>query len=217
MDLLPVPRSLGRLMYIPRQQRTIEKSATVEGFGYWSGKDVRVEFRPAAPTQAWFSSCADLPKPQRIAATVAQRVETPRRTTLTRGRRQRRDGRTHHGGIGRPAHRQLRSARQHGRNAGLRRFEPAVRRALSAAGTVTQNALARGAGRARGDAPGRHRQLDRSPPLGGAGHVDQVSHRLRIRQRHRPPDTDHADHARLVSPRVGRPAARSCSRARPIG
>ncbi|HEY4310245.1 MAG TPA: UDP-3-O-acyl-N-acetylglucosamine deacetylase [Pirellulales bacterium] len=72
-------------MYIQRQQRTIEKNATVEGFGYWSGKDVRVEFRPAAPDTGVVFVRHDLPKPQRIQAHVAQRVETPRRTTLRAG------------------------------------------------------------------------------------------------------------------------------------
>ncbi|HVU85739.1 MAG TPA: UDP-3-O-acyl-N-acetylglucosamine deacetylase [Pirellulales bacterium] len=72
-------------MYIPRQQRTIEKPAVVEGFGYWSGKDVRVEFRPAPPDTGVIFVRGDLAKPQRIPATVAQRVETPRRTTLRAG------------------------------------------------------------------------------------------------------------------------------------
>ncbi|MES1213029.1 MAG: UDP-3-O-acyl-N-acetylglucosamine deacetylase [Singulisphaera sp.] len=72
-------------MYIPRQQRTIEKSVTVDGFGYWSGKDVRVEFRPAPPDSGVVFVRADLPKTPRIPAVVAQRVETPRRTTLRAG------------------------------------------------------------------------------------------------------------------------------------
>ncbi len=72
-------------MYIPRQQRTIEKSAVVEGFGYWSGRDVRVEFQPAPPDTGIVFIRTDLPKAQRIPATVAQRIETPRRTTLRAG------------------------------------------------------------------------------------------------------------------------------------
>ena len=36
-------------MYAPRRQRTVAKTAAVESFGYWSGRDVRLEFRPAAP------------------------------------------------------------------------------------------------------------------------------------------------------------------------
>ena len=80
-----VPDCLASLMYIPRQQRTIEKSAVVEGFGYWSGKDVRVEFRPAPPDTGVVFVRDDLDQAVRIAALVAQRVETPRRTTLRAG------------------------------------------------------------------------------------------------------------------------------------
>jgi UDP-3-O-[3-hydroxymyristoyl] N-acetylglucosamine deacetylase len=72
-------------MYIPRQQRTIETSAVVEGFGYWSGRDVRVELRPAPPDTGVVFVRHDLARPHRIAATVANRVETPRRTTLRAG------------------------------------------------------------------------------------------------------------------------------------
>ena len=35
-------------MSIARRQRTLTRPAVVEGFGYFSGRDVRVEFRPAA-------------------------------------------------------------------------------------------------------------------------------------------------------------------------
>ncbi|MBI2824233.1 MAG: UDP-3-O-[3-hydroxymyristoyl] N-acetylglucosamine deacetylase [Planctomycetia bacterium] len=72
-------------MYIPRQQRTIAKPAVVDGFGYWTGRDVRVEFRPASPDTGIVFVRQDLPRPQRIPATVAHRVETPRRTTLRVG------------------------------------------------------------------------------------------------------------------------------------
>jgi UDP-3-O-[3-hydroxymyristoyl] N-acetylglucosamine deacetylase len=72
-------------MYIPRQQRTIANSAQVEGFGYWSGRDVRVEFQPAGPNTGVVFVRDDLDKPARIPATVAARVESPRRTTLRAG------------------------------------------------------------------------------------------------------------------------------------
>ena len=29
-------------MYVPRRQRTVAKTAAVESFGYWSGRDVRL-------------------------------------------------------------------------------------------------------------------------------------------------------------------------------
>jgi UDP-3-O-[3-hydroxymyristoyl] N-acetylglucosamine deacetylase len=54
----------------------------VEGFGYWSGLDVRVEFRPAPPDSGVVFLRADLDEPRRIPAVVDYRVEIPRRTTL---------------------------------------------------------------------------------------------------------------------------------------
>ena len=36
------------LMYAPRKQRTIGEPVSLAGFGYWSGRDVQLEFRPAA-------------------------------------------------------------------------------------------------------------------------------------------------------------------------
>jgi UDP-3-O-acyl-N-acetylglucosamine deacetylase len=36
------------LMSAPRKQRTIRSPVSLTGFGYWSGRDVTVEFRPAA-------------------------------------------------------------------------------------------------------------------------------------------------------------------------
>jgi UDP-3-O-acyl N-acetylglucosamine deacetylase len=73
------------LMSRPRNQRTVARTAVVEGFGYWSGKDVRVEFR-AAPDNAGITFVrSDLATPVRIPAVVANRIETPRRTTLRAG------------------------------------------------------------------------------------------------------------------------------------
>jgi UDP-3-O-acyl N-acetylglucosamine deacetylase len=69
-------------MYALRHQRTIARTATVRGFGFWSGRDVSVEFRPAAAdTGIVFVRC-DLAEPVRIPAVVAHRIEVPRRTTL---------------------------------------------------------------------------------------------------------------------------------------
>jgi UDP-3-O-acyl N-acetylglucosamine deacetylase len=67
------------------KQRTIAGPAAVEGFGYWSGEDVRVEFRPAAAGSGIVFVRADLPGRPRIAATVENRVEIPRRTSLCAG------------------------------------------------------------------------------------------------------------------------------------
>ena len=68
-----------------RHQRTLAHSAVVDGFGYWSGRDVRLEFRPAAPDTGVVFLRTDLPRPVRIPVNPACRVEMPRRTTLAAG------------------------------------------------------------------------------------------------------------------------------------
>jgi UDP-3-O-acyl N-acetylglucosamine deacetylase len=68
-----------------RQQRTLRSSTAVEGIGYWSGRDVRVEFRPAEPRQGIVFVRGDLPGRPRISAVVANRIEIPRRTALRAG------------------------------------------------------------------------------------------------------------------------------------
>lgn len=73
-------------MYTRRQQRTISKPAAVDGFGYWSGHDIHVEFRPAPPDTGIVFVRTDLDPVVRIPAIVANRVETPRRTTLRTSR-----------------------------------------------------------------------------------------------------------------------------------
>ena len=50
-----------------RKQRTIAAPAAVEGIGYWSGRDVRVEFRPAAADTGIVFVRRDLPGCPRIA------------------------------------------------------------------------------------------------------------------------------------------------------
>lgn len=68
-----------------RNQQTIAAPVAVEGVGYWSGRDVRVEFRPApADTGVVFVRC-DLPGCPPVAAHVSNRYETPLRTTLRSG------------------------------------------------------------------------------------------------------------------------------------
>lgn len=52
------------------------------GFGYWNGRDIRVEFRPAPPHTGIVFVRGDLTPPRRIPAEVARRIEVPRRTTL---------------------------------------------------------------------------------------------------------------------------------------
>ena len=72
-------------MDVIRKQRTLSAAAVVEGVGYWSGEDVRVEFRPADPHEGITFVRADLPGAPRIAAAVENLVEMPRRTVLQNG------------------------------------------------------------------------------------------------------------------------------------
>ena len=66
----------------PRHQATVADVAMVEGFGFWSGKDVCVEFHPAERDTGYVFVRRDLKPAVRIPATVGCRIETPRRTTL---------------------------------------------------------------------------------------------------------------------------------------
>lgn len=65
-----------------RRQRTLRQSAWVEGFGYWTGRDVRAEFRPAPENTGIVFVRADQKPVRRIPAVLENRIETPRRTTL---------------------------------------------------------------------------------------------------------------------------------------
>jgi UDP-3-O-[3-hydroxymyristoyl] N-acetylglucosamine deacetylase len=72
-------------MYTIRNQRTIAAPARVAGIGYWSGREIHVEFRPAPIDAGVFFVRGDLPGDPRIPASVYHRTETPRRTTLQYG------------------------------------------------------------------------------------------------------------------------------------
>jgi UDP-3-O-acyl N-acetylglucosamine deacetylase len=72
-------------METARKQRTIASSVAVEGFGYWSGEDVRLEFRPAEANSGIVFVRGDLAGQPRVRACVENRVETPRRTSLRKG------------------------------------------------------------------------------------------------------------------------------------
>ena len=69
-------------MDAPRHQRTIAKPVSIRGFGYWSGWDVRVEFRPAEEGRGIVFVRRDLPGCPRIPAHIANRVDQARRTNL---------------------------------------------------------------------------------------------------------------------------------------
>jgi UDP-3-O-acyl N-acetylglucosamine deacetylase len=68
-----------------RKQRTISSTVAVEGFGFWSGRDVRLEFRPAEDNTGIVFVRRDMARPARIPARVDYRVEVPRRTVLSHG------------------------------------------------------------------------------------------------------------------------------------
>jgi UDP-3-O-acyl N-acetylglucosamine deacetylase len=55
------------------------------GFGYWSGLDVTVEFRPAAPNTGIRFVRFDLPGHPVIPALISHRTQSPRRTTICHG------------------------------------------------------------------------------------------------------------------------------------
>jgi UDP-3-O-acyl N-acetylglucosamine deacetylase len=65
-----------------RQQTTIASTATVRGFGFWSGHDVKLEFHPAAANAGVTFVRTDLPGRPEIDALVRHRIQGPRRTTL---------------------------------------------------------------------------------------------------------------------------------------
>lgn len=69
-------------MYTKRNQHSIVTPVSVEGFGYWSGCDVRVEFRPAPPGSGIVFVRADIKGSPRIPAAVAFRSDAQRRTNL---------------------------------------------------------------------------------------------------------------------------------------
>ena len=69
----------------PVMQQTLSKPAVVSGLGYWSGREVRVEFCPAPPDSGISFVRTDLAGSPRIPARIEHRIETPLRTTLTYG------------------------------------------------------------------------------------------------------------------------------------
>jgi len=69
-------------MSFVRMQRTICRPVTVQGTGYWSGRLVNVEFRPA-PADSGITFVRDDLGPQtRIPARAEHRIDVPRRTNL---------------------------------------------------------------------------------------------------------------------------------------
>ncbi len=72
-------------MFHSRPQQTIRRPTTVVGFGYWSGKEVRVEFRPASAGSGITFVRDDLGLQASIPGRVEYRTDVPRRTNLSLG------------------------------------------------------------------------------------------------------------------------------------
>ncbi len=72
-------------MYPTRNQRTIASPVTVRGIGYWSGRNVRVEFHPAEVDTGVVFVRDDLENCPSIRATIENWAEAPLRTTLRCG------------------------------------------------------------------------------------------------------------------------------------
>ena len=70
-----------------RHQRTVARAAAVEGFGYWTGQDCRVEFRPAPPNSGITFYLAPTPDATPVSFPVGldAREDRPRRTVLKNG------------------------------------------------------------------------------------------------------------------------------------
>ncbi|MEX0642418.1 MAG: UDP-3-O-acyl-N-acetylglucosamine deacetylase [Pirellulales bacterium] len=69
-------------MSVARRQRTLARPVGVTGFGYYSGRDVRVEFWPALESAGITFMRHDLGPTARIPADPSLRIDVPRRTTL---------------------------------------------------------------------------------------------------------------------------------------
>ncbi len=65
-----------------RLQRTIRRPVAVLGFGYYTGQDVRVDFRPAPVGAGITFVREDLGDDARVKARCDNRIEVPRRTCL---------------------------------------------------------------------------------------------------------------------------------------
>jgi UDP-3-O-acyl N-acetylglucosamine deacetylase len=72
-------------MPVARRQRTVARPVSVTGFGYFTGRDVQVEFWPAAENTGICFVRHDVGPAARIPASAALRIDMPRRTTLESG------------------------------------------------------------------------------------------------------------------------------------
>lgn len=67
------------------RQRTLAGRAIVEGFGFWTGEDVRVEMVPAPENSGVFFRRIDSPDAAPLPARLEYRTAKPRQTSLVRG------------------------------------------------------------------------------------------------------------------------------------
>lgn len=65
-----------------RKQQTIAQSVSLKGFGFWSGQDVTLEFRPAPVNSGLLFIRTDLPDSPRVPANVIYRINKNRQTSL---------------------------------------------------------------------------------------------------------------------------------------
>ena len=72
-------------MSVARRQCTLARPVSVSGFGYFSGRDVQVEFWPAAESAGITFVRHDIGPAARVPALAALRVDAPRRTNLELG------------------------------------------------------------------------------------------------------------------------------------
>ncbi|MGL4594989.1 MAG: UDP-3-O-acyl-N-acetylglucosamine deacetylase [Thermoguttaceae bacterium] len=79
------PLFTGSLKQTFRFQNTIAETTTIRGFGFWTGEDVCVEFRPAPPRSGIVFVRRDIPSEPHIPARVEFREEKPRQTSLVNG------------------------------------------------------------------------------------------------------------------------------------
>jgi UDP-3-O-acyl N-acetylglucosamine deacetylase len=65
-----------------RDQNTLAQSVDLTGFGFWTGKDASIQFRPAPPNNGIVFVRSDLAGNPHIPALIGNREEKPRQTSL---------------------------------------------------------------------------------------------------------------------------------------
>ena len=68
-----------------RMQHTLAKPAIVEGFGFWTGQDIRIEFHPARTDVGLSFVRVDLPNQPVIPVSPEYHLRKPRQTSLVNG------------------------------------------------------------------------------------------------------------------------------------